>query len=109
MAQSITVTAGISEGHVPEFHLILTVRAFLCGEAALVHGVGNVQESIGGLQKGHIGLHFSNASDEQRDVFGQGGDSSYILGDGTYAKGPGPGLQAHKHKNKPGENGRDSF
>ena len=51
MPQGPGLRPGVLEGHIPEFHLIIPVRALLRGQAALVHGIGDVQKFISGPQE----------------------------------------------------------
>ena len=101
VAQGPRLRVGIAEGHVPELNLIVAVRALLRGQAALVHGVGDVQKLVGSPQEHRVGAEVPPGGHQRAYVAGKGCDGADILGHAAHGKGPGPGLEAHKGVGKP--------
>ena len=87
--------AGIAEGYVPEFNLILAVGAFLHSEATLIHGVGDIQKGKEGIQEGRVIHHGPKGGKQTGYTAGQGGDGAHILGDGTHAESAAISLKPH--------------
>ena len=104
MAQRPDVRAGITEGHIPKLHIILTIRPLFGGEAPLIHGIGNVQKCIDGLEKFSIGLHMTDGAQQQGGVAGKCGHSADILGHAADAEGTAQRLQAYEQIHNAGEN-----
>ena len=61
-AQRPDVRAGITEGYIPKLHVILTIRPLFGGETPLIHGIGNVEKRIDGLEELSIGPHMTDGA-----------------------------------------------
>ena len=88
-----------------ELHLVLPVRALFGGQAALVHGVGQIQELKGLVQISAVGSHLAHAGPDAVDIDGQRGNGAHVLGDGADIKRAAPGLEADEDIDQSGENG----
>ena len=106
MPQRPGVAARIPEGHIPELHLILPVRPFFGGQAALVHGVGQVQKLKGQPQEHPVGPDVAQRLQSQRDAAEQLGGGPHILGHRPHIEGSGPGFQADIQIHHPGKQRR---
>ena len=101
--QRPVLPAGVAEGHVAELHLVLPVGALLRGQAALIHGVGDIQELEGGIQKFRIGFQNAHQPGQLKNASRHGGGRAHILGHAAHVKRAAPGLQAGKHVHKAGD------
>ncbi len=90
MAQGVVAASGIAEGHVPEFHLVLSVISLLHGEAALIHGIGDVQIVEDQLQEGGVVAHGACGAEQCADAAGESGYGADVLGHHADAEGSGP-------------------
>ena len=106
MPQRPGIAARIPEGHIPELHLILPVRPFFGGQAALVHGVGQVQKLEGQPQEYPVGPDVAQRLQRQRNAAEQLGGGPHILGHRPHIEGPGPGFQADIQIHHPGKQRR---
>ena len=92
MAQRPAVGARVAEGNVPEFHLVVAVGPLFGGQAALVHGVGQVEVFVDPFEEDAVGADLPHGLQQLGDTAEELGGGAHILGDGAHIKGPGPGF-----------------
>ena len=109
MAQGPAVAAGVAEGDVPEFHLVVAVGPLFGGQAALVHGVGQVEEPEGGIQEVAVDPHLTQRLQQQGDAAEELGGAAHIPGDQAHIKGTAPGFEADKEVDRTGHDRREGL
>ena len=106
MGKGVVLTSGIFERYIPEFHFILPVPALFHRQTALVHPVGNVQESELQFQKSGVVPHIPQVVYQLGYAPGHLGYGGHILGHGSQTESPGPGLQADEAVGNSGKHHR---
>ena len=107
MAQGVGLAAGIPEGHVPKLDLIVPVPALFHRQAALVHGVGDVQIPEALLEEGSVVFRLAQKLEQGGEIVRHQTEGGHILGDGPHAEGPRQRLQPHKGVGRSGKGGGD--
>ena len=101
MPQGPLLTAGIAEGYIPKFNIILPVAALFQGQAALIHAVGNIQKGEGIPQKEGVGAQRAHPGNQIAQPLGQARHRGHILGDGANGEGAAQAFEAHEQIRQP--------
>ena len=99
--------AGVAERHVAELHLVLPVRALFRGQAALIHGIGDIQKPESGVQITRVGFQIAELCGQLENAVCHGGGRAHILGHAAHIKRAAPRLQAGEHVDKAGDHRHD--
>ena len=101
--QCPVLPAGVAERHVAELHLVLPVRALFRGQAALIHGIGDIQKLEGCVQIIRVGFQGTELRSQLENAARHGGGRAHILGHAAHVKRAAPRLQAGEHVDKAGD------